>query len=188
MGGWVFPRFRGPPVSAGPPIFPLPQLTTTGRLSGLARSTPPVYVSAARTWPWSLESGQAHHPPLVEQAARSAARRRSDQGPVASGGGETRAPGGEGSSVAEAVATGINRWAYHQSRWAYHRSTPANAFVCLDRHDDARAEFTYGGPINSVADFFFAGIGWGEGLHFVLHLVCGGSRPGAHRCWSLRFQ
>ena len=60
---WLFPRFHGHFVSAGPPIFPLLQLTTTGRRSGLPRRTPLLYLAegdglvvVASNW------GQAHHP------------------------------------------------------------------------------------------------------------------------------
>jgi deazaflavin-dependent oxidoreductase (nitroreductase family) len=60
---WLFPRFHGHVVSAGPPIFPLLQLTTTGRRSGLPRQTPLIYLAdgdklivVASNW------GQPHHP------------------------------------------------------------------------------------------------------------------------------
>jgi deazaflavin-dependent oxidoreductase (nitroreductase family) len=60
---WLFPRFHGRLVSAGPPILPLVQLTTIGRLSGRPRSTPLVYLTdgedlvvVGSNW------GQAHHP------------------------------------------------------------------------------------------------------------------------------
>ena len=60
---WLFPRFHGHLVSAGPPIFPLLQLTTTGKLSGQPRSTPLVYlpdgedlIVVGSNW------GQPHHP------------------------------------------------------------------------------------------------------------------------------
>jgi len=41
---WLYPRFHGRFVSAGPPILPLLFLTTTGRTSGRAWSTPLVYL------------------------------------------------------------------------------------------------------------------------------------------------
>jgi deazaflavin-dependent oxidoreductase (nitroreductase family) len=60
---WLFPRFHGHIVSAGPPIFPLLQLTTTGRRSGLPRRAPLIYLAegdklivVASNW------GQLHHP------------------------------------------------------------------------------------------------------------------------------
>ena len=60
---WLYPRFHGRLVSAGPPILPLLLLTTTGRVSGRPRSTPLVYlpdgddmVVVGSNW------GQAHHP------------------------------------------------------------------------------------------------------------------------------
>jgi deazaflavin-dependent oxidoreductase (nitroreductase family) len=59
----LFPRFHGRLVSAGPPVFPILQLTTTGRLSGAPRRTPLIYlqdgddlVVVGSNW------GQAHHP------------------------------------------------------------------------------------------------------------------------------
>jgi deazaflavin-dependent oxidoreductase (nitroreductase family) len=59
----LYPRFHGQLVSAGPAILPLLFLTTTGRRSGLLRSTPLVYlpdrddlVVVASNW------GQRHHP------------------------------------------------------------------------------------------------------------------------------
>jgi deazaflavin-dependent oxidoreductase (nitroreductase family) len=60
---WLYPRFHGRLVSAGPPVLPLLLLTTTGRKSGRPRSTPLVYlpygsdvVVVASNW------GQAQHP------------------------------------------------------------------------------------------------------------------------------
>jgi deazaflavin-dependent oxidoreductase (nitroreductase family) len=60
---WLYPRFHGRLVSAGPPILPVLLLTTTGRKSGRAWSTPLVYlidgenvVIAATNW------GQRQHP------------------------------------------------------------------------------------------------------------------------------
>lgn len=60
---WLYPRFHGRLVSAGPPILPLLLLTTTGRVSGRLSSTPLVYkpdgddvVVVASNW------GQQHHP------------------------------------------------------------------------------------------------------------------------------
>jgi deazaflavin-dependent oxidoreductase (nitroreductase family) len=41
---WLYPRFHGQLVSAGPPILPLLFLTTTGRRSGRSSSTPLVYL------------------------------------------------------------------------------------------------------------------------------------------------
>jgi deazaflavin-dependent oxidoreductase (nitroreductase family) len=60
---WLFPRFHGHFVSAGPPIFPMLQLTTTGRRSGLPRSTPLVYLAEGDTLIVVASNwGQAHHP------------------------------------------------------------------------------------------------------------------------------
>jgi deazaflavin-dependent oxidoreductase (nitroreductase family) len=60
---WLYPRFHGRLVSAGPPILPLLLLTTTGRVSGRPRSTPLIYLAdgddlvvVGSNW------GQAHHP------------------------------------------------------------------------------------------------------------------------------
>jgi deazaflavin-dependent oxidoreductase (nitroreductase family) len=41
---WLYPRFHGRLVSAGPPILPLLLLTTTGRRSGRPSSTPLLYL------------------------------------------------------------------------------------------------------------------------------------------------
>jgi deazaflavin-dependent oxidoreductase (nitroreductase family) len=60
---WLYPRFHGRLVSAGPPILPLLLLSTTGRKSGRPSSTPLVYlpdgedlVIVASNW------GQRQHP------------------------------------------------------------------------------------------------------------------------------
>lgn len=60
---WLYSRFHGRLVSAGPPILPLLLLTTTGRKSGRPTSTPLVYlpdgddlVVVASNW------GQRQHP------------------------------------------------------------------------------------------------------------------------------
>jgi deazaflavin-dependent oxidoreductase (nitroreductase family) len=60
---WLYPRFHGRLVSAGPPILPLLLLTTVGRVSGRPRSTPLLYLAdggdvvvVGSNW------GQAHHP------------------------------------------------------------------------------------------------------------------------------
>ena len=60
---WLYPRFHGHLVSAGPPVVPLLQITTVGRRSGKPRSTPLVYlqhgddlVVVGSNW------GQARHP------------------------------------------------------------------------------------------------------------------------------
>ena len=60
---WLYPRFHGRLISAGPPILPLLLLTSTGRRSGRPLSTPLVYlpdreglVVVASNW------GQRQHP------------------------------------------------------------------------------------------------------------------------------
>lgn len=60
---WLYPRFRGRLVSAGPAIFPVLQLTTTGRNSGQPRHTTLIFhrdgrdlIVVASNW------GLPHHP------------------------------------------------------------------------------------------------------------------------------
>jgi len=60
---WLYPRFHGRLVSAGPPILPLLLLTTTGRRSGRPHATPLLYlpdgddvVVVGSNW------GRAQHP------------------------------------------------------------------------------------------------------------------------------
>ncbi len=60
---WLYPRFRGRLVSAGPAIFPVLQLTTSGRISGQPRQTTLIFhpdgrdlIVVASNW------GQPHHP------------------------------------------------------------------------------------------------------------------------------
>ena len=64
---WLFARFKGRLVSAGPPIVPLLTLTTTGRRSGRERTVPVIYledgeraVLVASNW------GRASHPAWSE--------------------------------------------------------------------------------------------------------------------------
>lgn len=47
MDRWLFPRFHGRLVSVGPQVLPGLMLTTTGRRSGRARSTPLLYLERA---------------------------------------------------------------------------------------------------------------------------------------------
>ena len=63
LDGWLYPRFHGHLVSAGPAIFPVLQLTTTGRISGRPRETTLVFhpdgrdlIVVASNW------GRARHP------------------------------------------------------------------------------------------------------------------------------
>ena len=41
---WLYPRAHGAVVSAGPPVLPLLMLTTSGRVSGRARTVPLLYM------------------------------------------------------------------------------------------------------------------------------------------------
>ncbi len=60
---WLYPRTHGAVVSSGPPVLPLLLLTTVGRMSGLQRTVPLLYmrrgddlVLVGSNW------ARAHHP------------------------------------------------------------------------------------------------------------------------------
>jgi deazaflavin-dependent oxidoreductase (nitroreductase family) len=44
VDGWLYRHFDGRLAITGPPVFPVLLLTTTGRKSGLRRTTPVIYV------------------------------------------------------------------------------------------------------------------------------------------------
>jgi deazaflavin-dependent oxidoreductase (nitroreductase family) len=64
---WLYPRFHGRLVSAGPPVLPLLLVTTTGRASGRLRSVPLVYLELGDAFVLVGSNwGRARHPAWSE--------------------------------------------------------------------------------------------------------------------------